>query len=253
MKRAALALAAALLLQTGCRTLPPGAVRLGDDDPRPGLLLASWTARAEGLHSLRGTARVSLDGTRGGSFARQMLALERPARFRVEVLGLLNQRVAVLATDGAQYDLYRSESGAVQSGEIRPSVLWEVAGVPLTPEAAVEVLLGAPRIESPGGEITGAVEIEDGRLRFEIRGRGPYRSALEFDARNLLSRYQVVGPEGARLQVRYDDYREVAGIRFAHRVELDFPISAVHAEIHFRQVELNPSLPEGVFRLEKAQ
>jgi hypothetical protein len=253
VKRAALALAAALLLQTSCRTLPPGVVRLGADDPRPRLLLADWTARAERLHSLRGSARVSLAGARGGSFAHQLLALERPARFRVEVLGLLNQRVAVLATDGEQYDLYRSETGAVETGEIRPSVLWEVAGVPLTPEAAVEVLLGAPRMGSPGAEITGAVETEDAGLRFEIRGRDPYRSLLEFDARSLLSRCEVVGPEGTLLEVRYDDYREVAGIRFAHRIELDFPISAVHVEIHFRDVELNPTLPEGIFRLEKVQ
>jgi hypothetical protein len=191
-----------------------------------------------------------LDGARGGSFARQLLALERPARFRVEVLGLLNQRVAVLATDGEQYDLYRSASGAVQSGEIRPSVLWEVAGVPLTPEAAVEVLLGAPRMGSAGGEISGAALSGDARLRFEIRGGGPYWSSLEFDAQSLLAHYEVIGPEGSWLQVRYDDYREVAGIHFAHRVELDFPISGAHAEIDFREVELNPTLPEGIFRLE---
>jgi hypothetical protein len=132
VKRAALALVAALLLQMGCRTLPPGAVRLALDDPRPQALLAGWNARAGELRSLRGSARVSLDGVRGASFARQLLAVERPARLRVEVIGLLNQRIAVLATDGEHYDLYRSENGAVESGEIRPGVLWEVAGVPLT-------------------------------------------------------------------------------------------------------------------------
>jgi hypothetical protein len=65
-----------------------------------------------------------------------------------------------------------------------------------------------------------------------------------------LSRYEVVGPEGSLLQVRYDDYREVAGTRFAHRVELEFPISEVRAEVRFRGVELNPTFPEGIFRLE---
>ena len=39
MKRAALALAAALLLQMGCRTLPPQVVQLAVDDPRPQALL----------------------------------------------------------------------------------------------------------------------------------------------------------------------------------------------------------------------
>jgi len=250
VKRAALALAAALLLQMGCRTLPPQVVQLAVDDPRPQALLDGWAARAGELHSLRGSARVSLDGARGASFARQLLVVERPARLRVEVLGLLNQRIAVLATDGERYDLYRSESGAVESGEIQPSVLWEVAGVPLTPEEAVRVLLGAPRMQLPGGEISGAVENADAVVRFEVRGSDPCWSALEFDAEERLSRYEVLCPEGILFQVRYDDYREVAGARFAHRVELDFPLFEVHAEVKFRGVELNPVLPEGIFQLE---
>jgi hypothetical protein len=73
---------------------------------------------------------------------------------------------------------------------------------------------------------------------------------LEFDAQQLLSGYELAGPEGALFQVRYRDYREVAGAHFAHRVELDFPISEIHAEVRFRGVELNPVFPEGIFRLE---
>jgi hypothetical protein len=168
----------------------------------------------------------------------------------VEVLGLLGQRIAVLATDGGRYDLYRSENGAVESGEVHPAVLWEVTGVPLTPEQAVRLLLGAPQMESPGGEISGAALGSDAEVRFEIRGAEPYWPALEFDAEGLLSGYQIAGPEGALLQVRYHDYREVAGTRFAHRVEIDFPASEVHAEVRFRGVELNPVFSESVFRLE---
>lgn len=250
MKRAALALAAALLLQTGCRTLPVPVEKLAVDDPRPQALLAEWTARAEGMRSLRGSARVSLEGARGASFAQQLLAMERPARLRVEVLGLLRQRVAVLATDGERYELYRAETGAVESGEIRPTVLWEVTGVPLTPEEAVRIMLGVPRMEPPGGEITDAALSAESAVRFEIRGEEPLWPVLEFDAEGLLSRYQVVGPGGAYLQVRYRDYREMSGTRFAHRVELDFPASEVHAKVEFREVQLNPVLPESIFRLE---
>ena len=42
MKSAALALAAALLLQMGCRTLPTPVEKLAVDDPRPQALLAGW-------------------------------------------------------------------------------------------------------------------------------------------------------------------------------------------------------------------
>jgi hypothetical protein len=250
VKRAALALAATLLLQIGCRTLPSQMEPLAAEDPRPDALLAGWKARADDLRSLRGSARVSLDGARGASFARQLLVLERPARLRVEVLGLLNQRIAVLATDGERFDLYRSESGAVETGEIRPSVLWEVAGVPLTPEEAVAVLLGAPQMERAGGEIAGAVASADAAVRFEIRGPELHWSVLEFDAQELLSGYQLAGPEGALFQARYHDYQDVGGTLFAHRVELDFPFSEVHAEVRFGGIELNPVLPATIFRLE---
>ena len=120
MKLAALALAAALLLQMGCRTLPPGAVPLAVDDPRPQALLANWTARAGELRSLRGSARVSLDGARGASFARQLLALERPARIRVEVLGLLNQRVAVLATGNGLKDIQSAMRSVGEPHRVAP-------------------------------------------------------------------------------------------------------------------------------------
>jgi hypothetical protein len=87
-------------------------------------------------------------------------------------------------------------------------------------------------------------------VRFEIRGPDSYWLSLEFDARELLSRYEMGGPEGILYEVRYHDYREVAGTGFAHHVELDFPISQVHAEVKFRAVELNPVFPESVFRLQ---
>jgi hypothetical protein len=73
---------------------------------------------------------------------------------------------------------------------------------------------------------------------------------LEFDAQERLSGYQLAGPEGALFQARYRDYREVGGTLFAHRVELDFPFSEVYAEVKFGGVELNPVLPESIFRLE---
>lgn len=250
MKPGALALAAALMLLVGCRTVPPAPLALESSDPRPRMLLADWSARAELVHSLRGTARVSLDGARGASFARQLLVMERPARLRVEVLGLMNQRVAVLATDGERYDLYRSENGRVESGEIRPSVLWEVAGVPLTPEEAVRVLLGTPPLDLMGQQVAAAVEGADASLHFELRGSEPYWRALEFDAAGLLARYAVRGPEGTLFDVIYEDYRDVAGTRFAHRIQLDFPVSEARAEVSFRGVELNPSFSEGIFRLE---
>lgn len=226
---------------------------VSENDPRPALLMAGLSDSVRDRTGVRATARVSLSGSRGASFARQLLLLERPARLRVEVLGLLGQRVAVLVTDGDEYDLYRAETGTVERGSMHPAILWEVAGVPLTPEQAVALLLGAPR--TPPQALPGrALESASGTLRLEWEESGslPAR-ALEFDPEGRLQRYEL-GPRGDRafLRVEWSDYRDVAGEPFAHRVDLVFPRNEARAEVSFKSVELNPDLPAGLFQLELA-
>jgi len=93
---------AALLAATACRTPAPIAVPLPPDDPRPAALLDAWARAAGERHGLRARARLAVDGADGALHLRgkQILVLERPAYLRVEILGLLNQTVAVLVTDG---------------------------------------------------------------------------------------------------------------------------------------------------------
>lgn len=250
MRRVALPLLAWALV-TGCRTLPEAVVPLPPADPRPAALLQGLRTQEEGRRAVRASARVSLSGQRGASFARQLLLLERPARLRVEVLGLLGQRVAVLATDGGRYELYRAETGSVESGEIHPAILFEIAGVPLTPEQAVALLLGGP-----GGAPSAARAFErgEGTIRLEWPGSGSrFEHALDFDEVGHPRRYAVGTGSGAPLlEVLWNDYRDVGGSLFAHRVELDFPRTDAHAEVSFRSVELNPSLPDALFRLDLA-
>jgi hypothetical protein len=244
-----LGLAVLCLAATACQTLPTPGAPLSPADPRPAGLLAALASEREARHAIRASARVSLSGQRGGSFARQLLLVERPARLRVEVIGLVGQRVAVLATDGQRYDLYRSETGLVEHGEIHPGVLYEVAGIPLTPEQAVMLLLGAP--ETGAASLPNSVRLfPDGAIHVAWRGGG-VDSVLEFDAEGRVRRYAVTVENGAALlRVAYDDYRLVAGVPFAHRVDFDFPRAHSRAEVAFRAVELNPLLSDDLFRIE---
>jgi hypothetical protein len=248
-RRAALCLLPLLL--AGCRTLVPDALPLPADDPRAGALVGRLAASADERRALRGRTRVSIDGQRGGAFSRQLLAVERPARLRLEVLGMLGQRVAVLATDGASYDLFRAESPGVETGDVHDEILWEVAGLPLTPAEAVRLALGAPL--APSARVDHASELaEQGGIRVELAGPpDASRVTLEFEVGGRLSRYLVRAPEGdAVLDAHYDDYREVDGMAFAHRIEVEFPFADTRAEIVFQWVELNPELPAELFRLQ---
>ena len=105
MSRGAFALGLALAL-FGCRSAPVAWTPLAADDPRPALRVAALQALAQERHALRATGRVEAEGPAGSGFSKQLLLVERPARLRVEVIGLLEQRVLVLATDGERYELY---------------------------------------------------------------------------------------------------------------------------------------------------
>jgi hypothetical protein len=241
---ALLGLAAAL----ACRSPLPVAP-LPPDDPRPAAWLAELRDRGDEREGLRATARVSLSGQHGASFARQILVLERPARLRVEVLGILGQRALVLVTDGESYSLWRAETGGLEEGPVHPGILFEVAGVPLTPEDAVRLLLGAPAL-GDGAERAAGEALPDGGIRVRLEGAGAWH-ALDFDAAGRLRVYAVLaGDEPPLLRVAWDDYREVAGRAFAHRVDFDFPRADAHAEVELRRVELNPALPDGLFELD---
>lgn len=265
MSRRALALAALLALAAGvagCRTPGPGLEPVEPGDPRPQRFVDALRERVQARRAVRGRAKVSLSGRTGEGFTKQVLVVERPARLRVEVIGLMGQRVAVLATDGERYQLFRTETGRIEAGEVTPDILARVAGMPLSPRQAVNVLLGAPA--PPPGELGPgrAAAREDGGVRVELdaaEGAGLVRT-LTFDAQGRLRRWLLRDGEaggdaesGIVLEVRYDDYRELGGEPFAHRVAVAFPPSGAHAELSFQDAELNPTLPEGIFRLAPAR
>jgi hypothetical protein len=164
---------------------------------------------------------------------------------------MLGQRVAVLATDGDRYDLFRAELPGVETGPVHAGILWEAAGLPLTLEEAVELAFGTPVGAAPRVGTARSIPGEAGiEVDLDRTAQGAYVT-LEFAAEGRLVRYVRRSPAGAAvLDARYDDYRDVGGRSFAHRIEVDFPAAETRAEILFQSVELNPELPEHLFRLE---
>ena len=259
MRRAAL-LALCLVAASACRTLPAGpsavpGVPLAADDPRPQRLVAEWNERAAERQGLRGRAFLSVDSGGGALHlrSRPVLALERPSRLRVEILGLLDAAVAVLVTDGARFELFRAEDRSYQTGEVHPRLLWEQAYLDLTPEEAIELLLGAPLLDrtlSPRA----ADETAAGELRFDLADDlGVVRERVEFDAQGRLRRLEERDPEGAlEWEARFDDYRDLAAAPFAHALSLRVAAGQSEASIQLSEVELDPELPEALFELRPA-
>jgi len=243
--------AALLCWATACAT--PVAFRpLPAGDPRPDRLLADWADLARQRQRLRGLARLAVDGYDGSVQLRgkQLLVVERPSRLRVEILGFLNQTLAVVATDGEGFEVYRAEDQRYETGVVDEQLLWKEAGIDLSPAEAVAVLLGVP-ISEPLPAPANAARDADGRIRIDlVDARGSVVQRVTFDPAGQLRALERLDDSAAVLwAARFDAYRDVGGSAFAHSIEVDVRSGTTHAEIAFRNVELNPDLPTGTFQL----
>jgi hypothetical protein len=243
-------LLAVAALAAGCRGIAP-ATPLPAGDPRPDALLAAWRAHTAGREALRAVARLAVDApgaAAGGNDlalrSKQRLWLARPANLRVEVLGFLDTVLAVLVTDGEFYALLESER--FDEGPLYDGLLWDAARLDLSPDEAVEVILGAP---DSGREWTraGAWQVGD-RVRIELVA-GAARRTLEFSAGGELLELAETAVDGrSAWAATFDDYTEVGGGPFARRIAVESDVG--RAELVLRDVELNPTIPEDLFRLE---
>jgi hypothetical protein len=204
---------------------------------------------------MRGRARIEVEGTTGASLSgRQILVAERPSRLRIEVLGLFDQSLAVLTTDGERFELFRSADLHFEEGALRPELLWEQAQIALRPEEAIPLLLGVPPPE-PGLVPVRAQGAKDGTVRVALAAPGgPERRRLDFDGEGRLRRIEALAPDGETEWIAgFGDYAAVGDVPFAHSIRLWVAAGETLVTIRLRDVELNPELPPGVWSVRPLQ
>ena len=252
----ATALFASLL--AGCATPgrppPQPAGRVVDiADSRIVALAGALEATARDRRSLVGAAHVSLSAPDLRFSRPQRVALQLPAKLRVEILGLFNQVAAILTTDGVRYQLYEPGESGIREGVVGAHLLWQVARMDLEPEEAVAVLLGAPWQRN--ARLEAARELPDGTLLLAYRqAGGTGRRIFEFAPPAYLTRVRQRGPDDRLVwEAAYDDYRQLGERAFAHEIAIRFPRVDAKADFRFKTAELNRDLPASAFQLEAAQ
>jgi hypothetical protein len=251
---APLVLASSVCLAIACRTPGPGTL-LSVEDPRPALLLESLYQNAEARVALRGSARLALEAPDLRFNRPQRIAVERPGRLRVEILGLFNQLAAVLVTDGDFYQLYTAGESELEEGVVSKDLLWRVARVDLAPSEAVDLLLGTPK-PAPGLLLGPARIHDDGAISFaQVDADRAPRQRFRFDAAGRVRLVEILDRFGGLVRREtFDDYRSLTGpdgeVReFAFDISLDFPRVDAKAKLEFKSVELSGGLDDALFEL----
>ncbi len=251
MRRLAIAACLCGLLATAaCRKPPPA--------PRPDLDAGALIAELEGAEAqrrgLRAKARLAIQAPDLEVSRPQRIAVQRPATLRVEILGLFNQVAAVLVVHDGVYQLWESGASAIQQGRVTPALLWRVARVALAPDEAVDLLLGAPRLDPTlviGRSGWGPLLFDVDR----VDAAGALRERVGFDAEGRLRGFERFDPTGALVwSATFDDHRPLMGgdgamQSFAHVVRLRFPAEGARVDVEYKSVQLDPELAPSLFRL----
>lgn len=237
----------------GCRTSILDRTALPPDDPRPARLLAQWQTTAESRVGLRGRAKLSVDA-RGGAArlrGRQILVVEKPSRLRVEVKALFDQTVAVLVTDGGEFELLRADDRSYRRGAVEPGLLWETVWLDLEPEHAIALLVAAPDIGDARRPARARVD-DAGGIEIDLTdAEGRLLRRVGFDAEGRLRALEHFGVDGVRAwRAEYDAYAPVGDDEFPHRLRLQ-TAEETTAEVVLSGIELNPEIAPEVFRLRR--
>lgn len=244
MGRAIAAIAIAVLIQ-GCTATRPSAPPPPAQLPTARQLLDTVEQRRLHLTALRTLAKLRYRSPNANESARNVLAIERPDRLRVEVLSVLGS-ILVMTSDGGLLTAYLPREATVYRGAASASNLARYLPGGVSVPAIIDHVLATPPLLERAHEVVDW----DGNLIRLTQSDGIRRWVAGFRDIDTPASYREVDRYGRiTIEARYDDIDPDGPIPIARRVTVRFPESDESLEITMRDPEVNPRLPDRLFSL----
>lgn len=216
------------------------------------MALRALRARDEAVRSLRAQGSADHFGREGRIRGSVYIFVERPSRVRVDTQAFGNTLSAV-ATDGTAFRLVDYRNNRFFVGPARACVAAQLLGIPLEAAEVVAVMAGGP----PLPEGNASLRWERDHYALTLQGAGGREERLELtltDTEREGARPEAQRPRPRRAELRdargvravltFEDYSEVSGVPFPRRVRVVMERDDVDLLVRYREVELNPELPE---------
>lgn len=220
------------------------------------MVLRQVRARDERVRSLRAHGSADHFGTEGRIRGEVFVFVNRPS-LRVDTRAFGNT-VSTIVTDGQRFSMADLRGGNFFVGRARPCVAAQLLGIPLESAEVVSMLAGGP----PLLEGDARIHWDDGHYVLDIAGTGGRSESLQLtitseEHDNALPEQQHPRPSsatlsdarGVRAEITFEDYRDVSGVAFPHSVRVVMERDNVDLKVRYREVSLDPDLPEDAFAM----
>ncbi len=250
MRRTLVPGALAVLAALSCSGRPP---RFPITDPA--LALRGVLERQERVHRVRAHGSADHFGPQGRIRGEVYVFVQRPDRVRVDTRAF-GTTASTLLSDGTHLAMADFRGGGFYVGPARACVAAQLLGIPLESAEVVAVLGGGPplldgprRIRWSDGryvvDITGAQGASES-LSLEIPDAE--RETAQPDAQHPRpTRAELRDARGVRAVLSFDDWSDADGVPFPRRVRVEMERDGIDLLVRYREVAIDPELPDDVF------
>jgi outer membrane lipoprotein-sorting protein len=206
--------------------------------------------RDTAIHSMQTAALMEYTGGGEHFKARENIVVRRPASIRVEVMSALGVAL-VVAADAGQIAIFDPGKNTLMRGTATAATLQRYARIPMTPDAAVRLILALARDSTMLAYAPNSMTEKGDAKVLTYHQPGGAVDELGFTGAGYLGMVRET-LAGGRIgyEVHYSDYRKLAGgFMFPAQVDASFPKTGATVKFHFENPSLNQDVPDSAFVL----
>lgn len=249
-----LVLSALIFFVTGCPygTMPPILSPIPIGDLTTENVSQSINQRMENFQTLRGRGRVRLQTWDEKYKFAEVFVLEKPARFRLETLGVFDQPAVFFLSDEQMLSLYVKKPNVYYSGVASRDNLFKLSGINLSVEHALQVFSGNPPAH-PQMNVEWGMSLPELKQYYveRIFVNQDLVQRIWFDTNlSVVSRVQeyLLSTGELLLDIAFEDYRGDAGAyAIPARILIDRPLDKTRMEILYKSLEINQPIDTELF------
>ena len=207
--------------------------------------------RDTAIHSMQTSALMEYAGGGQHFKARENIIVVRPASLRVEVMSALGVAL-VVAADAGQVAVFDPNRNTLMQGSANPATLQRFARIPMTPDAAVRLMLALAPDSAMLAFPPNSMTVNGDARVLNYRQPGGAVDELGFNGAGDLETVRETLANGRiSYEVHYIGYAKVDGdYSFPAEVDASFPQTGATVKFHYQNPIVNKDVPDSAFVLQ---